>query len=95
MKNRLFLCAAVLGCLLLLSLDGANAAPQPALAGWVGTVPNTNPRARAAQSALDAAQARERVATLERERMVARTGGGAAGAGGRIAEGAGGLSHDG
>ncbi len=62
MKNRLFLSAAVLGCLLLLSLNGANAAPQPALAGWVGTVLDTNPRARAAQSALDAAQARERAA---------------------------------
>ncbi len=61
MKNRLFLCAAVLGCLLL-SLDAASAASPPALAGWVGTVLDTNPRTRAAQSALDAAQARERAA---------------------------------
>ena len=62
MKRRLLMPAAVLGCILLLTLDGANAAPQPALASWVGAVLDTNPRARAAQSALDAAQARERAA---------------------------------
>jgi len=62
MKRRLFRPAAEVGAMLLLNFDGASAADQSALSVWVGVVLDKNPRVRAAQSALDATQARERTA---------------------------------
>ena len=62
MKRRLFRPAAEVGAVLPLNFDGASAADQSALSIWLDVVLDKNPRVRAAQSALDAAQARERTA---------------------------------
>jgi len=62
MRRRLFTSAAVLGCILILPVGAVNATGQPTLTTLVRSVLDDNPRALAARSALDAAQARERAA---------------------------------
>jgi len=62
MRRRLFMSAAVLGCILLLPVGAVSATDQPALTNLVRSVLDENPRVLAARSALDAAQAGERAA---------------------------------
>jgi len=62
MRRRLLTSAAVLGCTLLLPVWAVSATEQPALTNLVRAVLDENPRALAARSALDAAQANERAA---------------------------------
>jgi len=62
MRRRLLMPAAVLGCTLLFPVWAVSATAQPALMTLVRTVLNENPRALAALSTLDAAQAREKAA---------------------------------
>ena len=62
MRRRLFTSVAVLGCILILPVGAVNATGQPTLTTLVRAVMDNNPRALAARSALDAAQARERAA---------------------------------
>jgi len=62
MRRRLFTSAAVLGCILILPVGAVNATGQPTLTTLVRSVLDDNPRALAARSALNAAQARESAA---------------------------------
>jgi len=62
MRRRLFTSAAVLGCILILPVGAVNATGQSPLTTLVRSVLDDNPRALAARSALEAAQARERAA---------------------------------
>jgi len=62
MRRQLFTSIAMFGCILLLPVGAVNASDQLALTNLVRTVLDENPRALAARSALDAAQASERVA---------------------------------
>jgi len=62
MRKRLLTPAAMLGCILILPVGAVNATGQPTLTTLVRTILDNNPRALAARSALDAAQASERAA---------------------------------
>jgi len=62
MRKRLFMPAALLGCLLILTFETVSATDQPTLTALVRAVLDDNPRALAARSALDAVRARETAA---------------------------------